>query len=55
MAWGYIASRLVYNYVYIFLGGKLSTSLLRPVVWTGTVLIALSMFVSAGRKAVKDA
>ncbi|KAI0508299.1 hypothetical protein F5B22DRAFT_425643 [Xylaria bambusicola] len=45
---GYIASRIVYNYVYIFLGGNRNLAGLRTPIWFIGIGQAMALFVKAG-------
>ncbi|KAI0534542.1 hypothetical protein GGR58DRAFT_51811 [Xylaria digitata] len=44
----YILSRVVYNYIYIFLGGNRKVAGLRTPVWFAGMATALTLFVKAG-------
>ena len=48
LSWGYIASRLAYNYVYIKLGANIKVTPFRSALWATSIFISLGLFVAAG-------
>ena len=54
VSWGYIVTRLVYNYIYIRLGSREKLTPLRSLVWSLSLFISLGLFLSAGLKLKND-
>ncbi|KAL2255631.1 hypothetical protein VTK26DRAFT_2980 [Humicola hyalothermophila] len=46
---GYLASRAVYNLIYVRLQDNARAAVLRPLVWMAGIGIIMSLFISAGR------
>jgi uncharacterized MAPEG superfamily protein len=50
LSWGYLASRVVYTYIYMRLGETRGLTEVRSAVWTLGILMSLGFFVAAGNK-----
>ena len=47
---GYLATRLIFNYIYIYLGGSAKIAPLRSLVWAANIFFSLGLFVASGLK-----
>jgi len=47
---GYLATRLIYNYIYIYLGSSAKIAPLRSLVWAVSLFFSLGLFISSGLK-----
>jgi uncharacterized MAPEG superfamily protein len=47
---GYLATRLIFNYIYIYLGSSAKLAPLRSLAWTVNMCFSLGLFVASGLK-----
>ncbi len=54
MTWGYVATRVVYNYLYICLGNNPKTANCRSMTWFVSMVLSAGLFVGAGCRSVVE-
>ena len=48
LSWGYVACRVLYNFIYIQWGGNTTTGVLRSAAWSVSMFHSVGLFIAAG-------